>query len=101
MIADLHPDGYVGTPSFLKIIVDKADEMGVALAGMRKALVSGEAFPPELRDRLIARGIEAYQAYATADVGAIAFETEARDSLVVDEGALVEIVQPGMSTTIR
>jgi phenylacetate-CoA ligase len=100
VIADLHPDGYVGTPSFLKIIVDKADEIGVALAGMRKALVSGEAFPPELRDQLMARGIEAYQAYATADVGAIAFETEARDGLVVDEGALVEIVQPGMSTPV-
>jgi phenylacetate-CoA ligase len=100
VIADLHPDGYVGTPSFLKIIVDKADEIGVALAGMRKALVSGEAFPPELRDQLMARGIEAYQAYATADVGAIAFETEARDGLVVDEGALVEIVQPGMGTPV-
>jgi len=100
VIADLHPDGYVGTLSFLKIIVDKADEIGVALAGMRKALVSGEAFPPELRDQLMARGIETYQAYATADVGAIAFETEARDGLVVDEGALVEIVQPGMSTPV-
>jgi phenylacetate-CoA ligase len=100
VIADLHPDGYVGTPSFLKMIVDKADEMGIALSGMRKALVSGEAFPSELRDQLIARGIGAYQAYATADVGAIAFETEARDGLVVDEGALVEVVQPGMSAPV-
>ncbi len=94
-MADLEPDGYVGTPSFLKIILDKADEMGVELTGLSKALVSGEAFPPSLRDALLARGIAGYQAYATADVGAIAYETVAREGLVVDEGVLVEIVRPG------
>ncbi len=62
---------------------------------MHKALVSGEAFPPSLRDWLHARGIEGYQAYATADVGLIAYETVAREGLVVDEGVLLEIVRPG------
>jgi phenylacetate-CoA ligase len=94
-MADLKPDGYVGTPSFLKIILDKADEMGVPLPGLVKALLSGEAFPASFRDALLARGIAGYQVYASADLGAIAYETEARDGLVVDEGVLVEIVRPG------
>ncbi len=94
-IVDLEPDGYVGTPSFLKIIVEKADEMGVACRSLTKALVSGEAFPPSLRDALAARGIAGYQAYATADLGSIAYETKAREGLVIDEGVLVEIVRPG------
>jgi phenylacetate-CoA ligase len=94
-IAELGPAGYVGTPSFLKIILDKADELGVKLPTLKKALVSGEAFPPSLRDALAARGIAGYQAYASADVGSIAYESEARDGLIVDEGVLVEIVRPG------
>ena len=94
-MAELQPDGYVGTPSFLKIIVEKADEMGIKLRSLRKALVSAEAFPPSLRDALVARGIAGYQAYASADLGSIAYETEARDGLVIDEGVLVEIVRPG------
>ena len=94
-MADLQPDGYVGTPSFLKIILDKADEMGVAVPSLRKALVSGEPFLPGLRDALVARGIAGYQVYATADVGAIAYETEARSGLVLDEGVLVELVRAG------
>jgi phenylacetate-CoA ligase len=94
-IAELKPDGYTGTPSFLKIILEKADATGVALPSLTKALVSGEAFPASLRDALLARGIAGYQAYATADVGTIAYETEAREGLVVDEGVLLEIVRPG------
>ncbi len=94
-IAELGPAGYTGTPSFLKLILDKADELGVAVPTLRKALVSGEAFPPRLRDALGARGIDGYQAYATADVGLIAYETPAREGLVIDEGVLVEIVRPG------
>jgi phenylacetate-CoA ligase len=94
-IAELGPEGYVGTPSFLKIILDKADEQGVKLPTLRKALVSGEAFPPSLREALAARGIAGYQAYASADVGSIAYESEARDGLIVDEGVMVEIVRPG------
>ena len=94
-IADLKPHGYVGTPSFLKILVEKAAESGISIASLRKALVSGEAFPPSLRDWLRERGIEGYQAYATADVGLVAYETVAREGLVVDEGVLLEIVRPG------
>jgi phenylacetate-CoA ligase len=94
-MAELKPDGYVGTPSFLKIILDKADEMGICLPSLRKALVSGEAFPASLRDALAARGIAAYQVYASADLGSLAYETVARDGLLVDEGVLVEIVRPG------
>jgi len=94
-IADLAPAGYVGTPSFLRIILEKADELGVALPSLTKALVSGEAFPPSLRDALAARGIHGYQVYATADLGSIAYETPAREGLVVDDGVLVEIVRPG------
>ena len=94
-IADLRPHGYIGTPSFLKILVEKAAESGTSIASLRKALVSGEAFPPSLRDWLRERGIEGYQAYATADVGLVAYETVAREGLVVDEGVLLEIVRPG------
>jgi phenylacetate-CoA ligase len=94
-MAELRPHGYVGTPSFLKIILEKADEMGVALKSLTKALVSAEAFPKSFSDALLARGIAGYQAYASADLGAIAYETEAREGLVVDEGVLIEIVRPG------
>ena len=94
-MAELQPDGYVGTPSFLRIILEKADEQGVALPSLRRALVSGEAFLPPFRDALAARGIDGYQVYATADVGTIAYETSARAGLVVDEGVIVEIVRPG------
>ena len=92
---ELQPAGYIGTPSFLKIILEKASEMGVALPSMRKALLSGEAFPPSLRDWLAERGVQGYQCYATADVGLIAYETAAREGLVLDEGVIVEIVRPG------
>ena len=94
-MAELQPAGYIGTPSFLKIILEKAAEMGVALPSVRKALVSGEAFPPSLRDWMTAKGVNAYQCYATADVGLIAYETAAREGLVLDEGVIVEIVRPG------
>ncbi len=92
---ELHPNGYTGTPSFLRILFEKADELKLAPPGIKHALVSGEAFPPSLRDALRARGVEAYQCYATADVGLIAYETPAREGLVVDEGVIVEIVRPG------
>ena len=94
-IAELRPVGYIGTPSFLKLIVEKAAEMGVAMPSLTKASVGGEAFPPMLRDWLRERGVDAYQSYGTADLGLIAYETSARQGLVVDEGVLVEIVRPG------
>ncbi len=92
---DLQPAGYIGTPSFLKIIVEKAAEMGVALPSLKKAMFGGEAFPPSLRDWFLAHGVAGYQCYATADVGLIAYETPAREGLVLDEGVIVEIVRPG------
>ncbi len=94
-MADLAPNGYVGTPSFLRILLEKADELGVKLPSLTKALVSGEAFLPPVRDALLARGVSGYQAYATAELGVIAYETEARQGLVIDEGVIVEIVRPG------
>jgi phenylacetate-CoA ligase len=94
-MADLRPAGYVGTPSFLKIIVEKAQEMGVKLPSLSKAMVSGEAFPPSLRDWMLEHGIDAYQSYGTADLGLIAYETSAREGLVLDEEVIVEIVRPG------
>ncbi|HYG43462.1 MAG TPA: AMP-binding protein, partial [Bordetella sp.] len=99
-IADLAPSGYTGTPSFLKIILEKADELGVQLPSLRRALVSGEAFPPSLRDWLAARGIDGYQAYGSADLGMIAFETDAREGLVVGEDIILEIVRPGTGTPV-
>ena len=94
-MADLRPDAYVGTPSFLRILLEKADETGTALPSLKKASLGGEAFPATLRDWLAARGIGAYQSYGTADLGLVAYETEAREGLVVDEGVIVEIVSPG------
>ena len=94
-MAELKPAGYIGTPSFLKIIVEKAFEMGVTLPSVSKAMFGGEAFPPSLRDWFLSHGIAGYQCYATADLGSIAYETSAREGLVVDEGVLVEIVRPG------
>jgi phenylacetate-CoA ligase len=94
-MVELRANAYAGTPSFLRIALEKADELGLALPGLRKASVGGEAFPPALRDALRARGIEAYQSYGTADVGLVAYETEAREGLVLDEGVIVEIVRPG------
>ncbi len=93
-LADLRPAAYVGTPSFLRIILDKADELGVA-SSFTKAFVSGEAFPPSVRGAFAARGIAASQAYATADIGLIAYETPAREGMVVDEDIVLEIVRPG------
>jgi len=95
VMAALRPSGYIGTPSFLKIILDKADEMGVALPALTKALVSGEAFAGAMREMLAARGIRGAQVYATADLGNIAYESSAREGLIVDEGVIVEIVRPG------
>jgi len=94
-IVDLKPAGYAGTPSFLKIIIEKAAEKGVSLPSLTKALVSGEAFPPSLRDWIAERGVTGTQCYATADLGLIAYETSAREGLVLDEGVIVEIVRPG------
>jgi phenylacetate-CoA ligase len=94
-IAELRPVAYLGTPSFLRILLEKAAETGADVSSMRKALTGGEALPPSLRDWFAARGVAAYQSYATADLGLIAYETQARDGLVLDEEIIVEIVRPG------
>jgi len=95
VIADLRPSGYVGTPSFLKIILEKCDELGVDTRPMCRALVSGEALLPAVREFLAARGVDCYQAYGTADLGLLAYETPARQGLVASEDLILEIVRPG------
>jgi phenylacetate-CoA ligase len=93
-IADLQPNAYVGTPSFLRILLEKAQEQGQRLSFV-KAMVSGEACPPSLTAWFAEQGVSAYQCFATADLGLIAYETSARQGLVVDEGVVVEVVRPG------
>ena len=95
VMAHVRPQGYVGTPSFLKLILDKADELGADLSSLNKALVSGEYLPPSLRETFSGRGIELLQCYATADLGLIAYESSAREGMIVDEGIILEIVRPG------
>src|SRR5215472_7637755 len=99
-IADLRPVGYAGTPSFLKILLDRAAEPGADVSSLTKALVGAEAFPAVLRDEFRARGVNALQCYGTADLGLIAYETTAPDGslcegMVIDEGVILEIVEPG------
>lgn len=94
-IADLSPAGYGGTPSFLKIILEKAAELGTPLPSLKKALVSGEALPPTLRGWFAERGIAVLQCYATADLGLIAYESAPDGGLILDEQVIVEIVRPG------
>ena len=95
VMAHVRPQAYVGTPSFLKLILDKADETSVALTSLTKALVSGEYLPPSLRSTMAERGIVVRQCYATADLGLIAYESEALQGMIVDEGIVLEIVRPG------
>lgn len=94
-ISELRPVAYMGTPSFLRILVDKAEEASSDISSLTKGLVGGEAFPPSLRDWFAERGMAIYQSYATADLGLIAYETSARQGLVLDEGLILEIVRPG------
>ncbi|MDQ6683634.1 MAG: AMP-binding protein [Pseudomonadota bacterium] len=99
-MAELEPDAYVGTPSFLKLLLEKADEMGVAFPSLAKASVSGEAFPSALKAWMAERGVDAFENYGIADLGLIAYETTAREGLVVDEGVLLEIVRPGSAEPV-
>ncbi|MEM7774390.1 MAG: AMP-binding protein [Pseudomonadota bacterium] len=94
-IAHLKPSGFVGVPDYLKILLDKADEAGQPITSYRRALVSGGALFPSLRQEYQDRGIQVLQAYATADVGVIAYESSAVDGMIIDEGVIVEIVRPG------
>jgi len=94
-IADLSPSAYVGTPSFLKIILEQADELGSKVDSIDKAMVSGEALPAPLRAGFSERGLRVQQCYGTADLGLIAYESSALEGLIVDEGVYLEIVRPG------
>jgi phenylacetate-CoA ligase len=94
-IADIRPDAYVGTPSFLKILLEKAAESGSDISSIQRAVVSGEALPKTLRAEFKARGIDVLQCYATADLGLIGYESAADEGLILDESILVEIVRPG------
>jgi phenylacetate-CoA ligase len=94
-IAHLKPDGYVGTPDFLKVLLDTAQKSGKDVSSLKRGLVSGAAFPASLRQELSDRGVEVLQCYAIAEVGVIAYETPAREGLVVNENIIVEIVRPG------
>jgi len=95
LIEAYRPVAYCGTPDFLKILLDGAAGAGRDVSSIKRALVSGAAFPKSLQDEFSSRGIAAYQAYATADLGFIAYETHARDGMVVNEDLIVEIVRPG------
>jgi len=94
IIEHLKPVAYTGTPDFLKILLDAVRTAG-RQSSIKRALVSGAAFPPSLQEEVKNRGVDAYQSYATADLGVVAFETAAREGMVVNEDVLVEIVRPG------
>ena len=95
VIAAYRPTAYAGTPDFLKILIEAADARSVDISSIKRAVVSGAAFPPSLQAWVKERGIDAYQLYATADVGVIAYETPARQGMVLSENLIVEIVRPG------
>lgn len=95
VISAYRPSAYAGTPDFLKILIEAAETRGVDISSIRRAVVSGAAFPPSLQAWVRERGIDAYQLYATADVGVIAYETSAREGMVLNENLIIEIVRPG------
>src|SRR6202035_4859082 len=95
LIEAFSPVGYCGTPDFLKILLDAAVSAGRDVSSIKRAVVSGAAFPKSLQDEIKSRGVDAYQAFGTADLGLIAFETSVRDGMVVNEDLILEIVRPG------
>lgn len=94
-IAQFRPDGYLGTPDFLKVLLDSAARLGKDVSSLKRGLVSGAALPSSLRAELHARGIAVAQCYATADIGVIAYESPGCDGMIVNENLIVEIVRPG------
>src|SRR2546423_511769 len=95
LIGAYRPIGYSGTPDFLKILLDAATSAGRDSSSIKRALVSGAAFPKSLQQEIKSRGVDAYQSFGTADLGLIAFETQAREGMVVNEDLILEIVRPG------
>jgi phenylacetate-CoA ligase len=95
LIEAYRPVGYSGTPDFLKILLDAGATAGRDSSSIKRALVSGAAFPKSLQEEIKSRGIEAYQSFGTADLGLIAYESQAREGMVVNEDLILEIVRPG------
>jgi len=100
-MAQLKPRCYVGTPSFLRIILEKGDELGADLSSLDRALVSAEALPAALRAWLVERGVATLQCYAMADLGLVAYESSALDGMIADEAVLIELVRPGTGDPVR
>jgi phenylacetate-CoA ligase len=94
LMADLKPDFFIGTPSFLRIVLTKAKELGHDLSNLKNGLVGAEALPPSLRQELSDLGVSVLQGYGTADLGSVAYESKAIDGMIIDEGVIVEIVEP-------
>lgn len=99
-IAHYKPSGYVGTPDFLKILLDTAENTGKDASSIKRALVSGAALPASLREELGRRGVTVLQCYATAELGVIAYESSAREGMIVNESVILEIVRPGTGNPV-
>jgi phenylacetate-CoA ligase len=100
-IAHLRPVGYTGTPDFLKVLLDKAEALGLDTGSIARGLVSGGALFASLRQAYAERGVQVLQCYVTADVGLIAYESPAMDGMIVDEGVIVEIARPGTGDPVE
>ena len=99
-IAHLRPVGYLGTPDFLKILLDAAAKAGKDASSLRRGLVSGAALPASLRQELERRGVAVLQCYATAELGFVAYESEVRDGMILNENLILEIVRPGTGDVV-
>jgi phenylacetate-CoA ligase len=101
LIEAYRPIAYCGTPDFLKILLDAAAAAGRDISSIKRAQVGGAAFPPSLQAEIKSRGIDAYQTFGTADLGMVAFETSAREGMVVNEDLILEIVRPGTGDPVQ
>src|SRR5690625_8004216 len=97
---ELKPTAYIGTPSFLRVLIERAQELNQPITSLKKAMISGEALPESLRSWFADQGVQVYQMYGTADVGLIAYETTALDGMDVDEEVIITIVNTETGTTV-
>ena len=100
-IQNLRPDRYVGTPSFLKMILDLSKEKNIDISFLKTGLVGGEACPPSLTNTLKKLGCSVLQSYGTADLGLVAYETWDSEGMFCDEDVIVEIVRPGSEEVLQ
>jgi len=100
-IAHYKPSGYTGTPDFLKILLDTAEKSGKDVSSLKRGMVSGAALPGSLRDELGKRGVAVLQCYAIAEAGVLAYESEAREGMIVNEHVILEIVRPGTGDVVQ